>query len=681
MSGSGKTVFQVVKVLNHSSVLVAEVRGVGSQVGKLRETREPRMVLGGVGSLWLVTGEKDEPKQVLEDLGDLPDISLPLVSPLASTIRASSEFDLPASVDAFSLPGHFKTTTFVTVTRILAAYSAPSTQFGEVVRRLREGRLEIPSRENVAIEVAKGEWLTSHFVRLPSGSYGLSPDADPRALPVKTIENKPDSIKLTSGLLIFLSEPRWSLATEKDVRPENEVLESAERWLGRSTLAVENAPGGANAVDLLRRHVATTVNDEEKADIVAAARLLAGRQSILDIMPQILAKDPAFQKRVHEFELQEQERLKEGLRSKVEAEIKAEKARLGEIRAEIAEAEARLAVAGQRELLLRNEAEKHDDVMKARIAEAAKQLQGSAIDQTDNLRRELEELRDLVLQMPSDPPTAVVSAPEETPEPQRPADNGEAVGPKADEDVRKSILVGLASATGISQAELMALMLKSTDEVPLLVGERASGVAADIVAAMGGEDSAVAFCDPSRISWQDLMYDETSGLAAAVAKAKANPHILVPIAICGITNGPCEYWLPQFVESRRIGRLPRNLAIVASAGVDGSRVSIPDSVLRFLMPVEVPDTAKPVRRLFAGLWPAEFDANRANLADAIDVLTQSEAFPNGSLQRAAKTLARTPQGMVMADVAQPLVRQAQWLASVSGGGQYEFKNYFKNIEG
>ncbi len=681
MSGSGKTVFQVVKVLNHSSVLVAEVRGVGSQVGKLRETREPRMVLGGVGSLWLVTGEKDEPKQVLEDLGDLPDISLPMVSPLASTIRASSEFDLPASVDAFSLPGHFKTTTFVTVTRILAAYSAPSTQFGEVVRRLREGRLEIPSRESVAIEVAKGEWLTSHFVRLPSGSYGLSPDADPRALPVKTIENKPDSIKLTSGLLIFLSEPRWSLATEKDVRPENEVLESAERWLGRSTLAVENAPGGANAVDLLRRHVATTVNDEEKADIVAAARLLAGRQSILDIMPQILAKDPAFQKRVHEFELQEQERLKEGLRSKVEAEIKAEKARLGEIRAEIAEADARLAVAGQRELLLRNEAEKHDDVMKARIAEAAKQLQGSAIDQTDNLRRELEELRDLVLQMPSDPPTAVVSAPEETPEPQRPADNGEAVGPKANEDVRKSILAGLASATGISQAELMALMLKSTDEVPLLVGERASGVAADIVAAMGGEDSAVAFCDPSRISWQDLMYDETSGLAAAVAKAKANPHILVPIAICGITNGPCEYWLPQFVESRRIGRLPRNLAIVASAGVDGSRVSIPDSVLRLLMPVEVPDTAKPVRRLFAGLWPAEFDANRANLANAIDVLTQSEAFPNGLLQRAAKTLARTPQGMAMADVAQPLVRQAQWLASVSGGGQYEFKNYFKNIEG
>ncbi|TQN54819.1 hypothetical protein FLX27_30800 [Agrobacterium tumefaciens] len=639
------------------------------------------MVLDGVGSLWLVTGEKDEPKHVLEDLEELPDFSVPMVSTLSSTIRASSEFELPATVEAFNLPGHFKTTTFVTVTRIHAAYSARDIDFEEVVRRLREGRLEIPSREIIAIEVSKGDWLTSHFIRLPSGSYGLSPDADPRALPVKTIENKPDSMKLPSGLLIFLSEPRWSLATEKDVRPEHEVLESAERWLGRSTLAVESAPGDANAVDLLRHHVATTVNDDEKADIAAAARLLAGRQSILDIMPQILAKDPAFQKRVQEFELQEQERLKERLRSKVESEIEAEKARLGEIRAEIAEADARLAVAGQRELLLRNEAEKHDEVMKARIEEAAKQLQGGAIEQTDHLRRELDELRDLVLQMPSHPTTVVVSAAEEIPEPQRPDVNGTAVGPKADEGARKSILAGLASATGISQAHLMAILLKSTDEVPLLVGERASGVAADIVAAIGGEDSAVAFCDPSRISWQDLMHDETSGLAAAVAKAKANPDILVPIAICGITNGPCEYWLPQFVESRRIGRLPRNLAIVASAGIDGSRVSIPDSVLRFLMPVEVPNSAKPVRRLFAGSWPAEFDANRSNLADAIDVLTQSEAFENGSLQRAAKTLSRTPQGMAMAEVAQPLVRQAQWLASVSGGGQYEFKNRFKNIEG
>ncbi|SES46497.1 hypothetical protein SAMN03159406_04824 [Rhizobium sp. NFR03] len=681
MSGSSKTVFQVVKVLNHSSALVVEIRGGSSQTGRLRETKEPRMVLDGVGSLWLVTGEKDEPKHVLEDLEELPDFSVPMVSTLSSTIRASSEFELPATVEAFNLPGHFKTTTFVTVTRILAAYSARDIDFEEVVRRLREGRLEIPSREIIAIEVSKGDWLTSHFIRLPSGSYGLSPDADPRALPVKTIENKPDSMKLPSGLLIFLSEPRWSLETEKDVRPEHEVLESAERWLGRSTLAVESAPGDANAVDLLRHHVATTVNDDEKADIAAAARLLAGRQSILDIMPQILAKDPAFQKRVQEFELQEQERLKERLRSKVESEIEAEKARLGEIRAEIAEADARLAVAGQRELLLRNEAEKHDEVMKARIEEAAKQLQGGAIEQTDHLRRELDELRDLVLQMPSHPTTVVVSAAEEIPEPQRPDVNGTAVGPKADEGARKSILAGLASATGISQADLMAILLKSTDEVPLLVGERASGVAADIVAAIGGEDSAVAFCDPSRISWQDLMHDETSGLAAAVAKAKANPDILVPIAICGITNGPCEYWLPQFVESRRIGRLPRNLAIVASAGIDGSRVSIPDSVLRFLMPVEVTNSAKPVRRLFAGSWPAEFDANRSNLADAIDVLTQSEAFENGSLQRAAKTLSRTPQGMAMAEVAQALVRQAQWLASVSGGGQYEFKNRFKNIEG
>ncbi|MGO7981458.1 hypothetical protein ACC691_26490 [Rhizobium johnstonii] len=680
MSGSGKTVFQVVKVLNHSAALVAELRAGNSGIVKLRETREPRMVLDGVGSLWLVTGEKDEPKQVLEDLEDLPDVSLPMISHLSSSIRASSEFELPANVEAFNLSGHFKTTTFVTVTRVLAAYSARSIDFEEVVSRLREGRLDIPSKEIIAIEIAQGEWLTSQFVRLHSGSYGLSPGADPRALPVKTIENRPDSMRLSSGLLVFLSEPRWSIATEKDVRPEREVLESAERWLGRSKLAADKAPEGGDVIDLLRHHVATTVNEDEKADISAAARLLAGRQSILDIMPQILAKDPAFQKRVQEFELQEQERLKEGLRSRVEAEIKAEKSRLVEIRAEIIEAETRLAVAGQRELLLRNEAEKHDEVMKARIAEAASQLQGTAAAQGDHLRRELDELRDLVLQIPSHPPSVVLSPPLELRNDDA-APTERIAEPTADQDARRSIVVGLSSMTGLTQADLIAILLKSTDEVPVLIGEKAAGVAADVVAAIGGTDSAVAFCDPSRISWQDLMRDETSGLSAAVAKAKANPDILVPIAICGITNGPCEYWLPQFVESRRVGRLPRNIAIVASAGVDGSRVSVPDSVLRFLMPIEVPDSAKPVRRLFAGSWPAELDANRANLADALDVLSQSEAFENGALQRAAKTLSRSPPGVEMTAVAKLLVQHAKWLASISGNGQYEFKNHFKNIEG
>jgi len=681
MSGTGKTVFQVIKILSHGVAMVAEVRGGDAGIGKIRETREPRMVLGGVDSLWIVTGEKDEPKLVLEDFEELTNVNLPMVSSLSSTIRASSAFELPATVEAYSTPGQRKTTNFVTVTRILAAHSARNITFEEVVLRLREGRLDIPSKEIIAIEVAQGEWLTSQFVRLPSGSYGLSPGADPRALPIKTIENRADSMRLSSGLLVFLSEPRWSLATEKDIRPEQEVLESAERWLSRSKLAADTGPDGGDVLELLRYHVATTVNEEEKADIFAAARLLAGRQSIIDIIPQILAKDHAFQKRVQDFELQEQERLKEGLRSKVEAEIETEKARLEEIRFEIVEAETHLALTGQRELLLRNETEKHDEVMKARIAEAVSQLHDSAVAQGDHLRRELDELRDMVLQMPSHPPSVVLAPTAEMLEPERPKEDRPAAPAKTDEDARKSIVAGLASATGLTQADVIAILLKSTDEVPVLVGERASGVAADIVAAIGGDDSAVAFCDPSRISWHDLMRDETSGLSAAVAKAKANPDILVPIAICGITNGPCEYWLPQFVESRRVGRLPRNLAIIASAGVDGSRVSVPDSVLRILMPVEVPDSAKPVRRLFAGSWPAELDANRTNLAEAIDVLSQSQDFENGALQRAAKTLSRLPQGAAMADVAKLLVQQAKWLSSISADGHYEFKNRFKNIEG
>lgn len=685
MSGSGKTVFQVIKILSHGVAMVAEVREGQSSIGKIRETREPRIVLGGVGSFWLVTGEKDEPKLVLEDLEESRDISLPMVSVLTSRIRASSEFALPANVEAFHSAGQRKITTFATVTRILAAYSPRDITFEEVVVRLREGRLDIPLGEIIAIEVRPGEWLTTQFARLSTGLFGLSPGADPRSLFVTTIENRPESMRLSSGLLVFLSEPRWTLATEKDLRPGQEVLESAERWLARAKLAVDGRPDSGDLVEVLRHHIATTLGPDEKADLSAAARLLAGRQSILDVIPQILARDTAFQERLKEFETAEKERLKEALRFKLETEIEAEKARLAEIRSEIAEAETRLAVAGQRELLLRSEAEKHEEAIRARIVEAATQLHRNVVAQGDHLRRELEELREMVAQIPV-PAAAVAYAPPADERPPVEARENVSASPleameMADEGARKSIVAGLSSATGLTQADIVAILLKATDEIPVLIGERAAGTAADIVAAVGGEDSAVAFCDPSRISWQDLMRDETSDLAAAVAKAKVNPDLLVPIAICGITNGPCEYWIPQFIESRRAGRLPRNLAIVASAGVDGSRVSVPDSILRFLMPIEVPDRARPVRRLFAGPWSADLDSNRANLADAIDVLSQSEAFESAALQRAAKTLSRVPPGAAMAEVGKAFVRQAKWLASISADGQYEFKNRFKNIEG
>ncbi|MBY3144078.1 hypothetical protein HFO63_00440 [Rhizobium laguerreae] len=644
------------------------------------------MVLGGIGSFWLVTGGKDEPKLVLEDLDEPRQATWPMVSSLTSPIRGNAIFDLPSTVEAFDSPGRRKVISFATVTRILAAYSPRDIRYDEVVVRLRECRLAVPSGEVMAIEVRSGEWLNTQFIRLSSGLYGLSPGADARSIFVTTMENRPETIRLPSGLLIFLSQPRWSFAEEKDLRPEHEVLASAERWLVRSKLALDGSPGdGGDIAEGLRHLVASSVDSEEKADLSAAIRLLAGRQSLLEVMPQMLSKDPAFQERLKQFELEEKDRLKAALQSRLETEIQSEQSRLAEIRSEIAEAETRLALAGQREVLLRGETEKHDETIRARIAEVAKQIHGEANARADGLREEISHLREMVSQMMI-PAVAVADAPTKTePEPVAVPEKLAPAAPvsvtHAGEDARKAIVSGLSTATGLSPAQITAILLRSTEDIPVLIGEQASGTAADIVAAIGGDDSALAFCDPSRISWQDLLRDETSDLAVAVAKARFHPDVLVPIAICGISNGPCEYWIPQFIESRRIGRLPRNLAIIASAGVDGMRVSVPDSILRFLVPVQVPDKAKPVRKLYAGPWPAELEFNRGRMGEAIDVLSQAGTLDGAALQRTAKILSRAPPGTAMADVGKVFLCHADWLKSISSDGQYDFKKQFKNIEG
>ncbi|MBY5422320.1 hypothetical protein [Rhizobium leguminosarum] len=169
-----------------------------------------------------------------------------------------------------------------------------------------------------------------------------------------------------------------------------------------------------------------------------------------------------------EFEISEKERLKEALRSKLEAEIEVENARLTEIRSEIADAETRLALAGQRELLLRSETEKHDETIRARIAEAARELHGSAAAQGDHLRRQVDQLREMVSQMPVHAPTVAYASPVREPETLEVSEDvlltSTAILKTADDDARKNIVAGLSSATGLLQGDIMA-----NDLTPIIV--------------------------------------------------------------------------------------------------------------------------------------------------------------------------------------------------------------------
>ncbi|KRW97755.1 hypothetical protein AQY21_01820 [Paracoccus sp. MKU1] len=528
-----------------------------------------------------------------------------------------------------------------------------------------------------AIEVRSGLWLTQ-FDRRPSG-YGLSPSTIMRSVPVVTLKNRPETIRLSSGLVIYVTQPRWAPEKEVDLRPEHEMLQAAEYWLARATSSIVQSSSNERFIDLLRQYIANTINTEEMADLSAVIGLLSKRKTIVELLPQMMAREPDFQERLREFEQSERDRLRASLQSRLEEEMQSERARLSDIRADLADAETRLALVAHREGLLRSEAEKHDESIRTRIAEAAKDVVGEASRETQQLSEEVTRLRDLISQTPIS--TVYATKTDLLPERKQQEDaSGQLV--IATEEVRRSIIGSLSSAVAMPVADVATIILRSTEDLPVLIGNKASGVAADISVAIGGENSVIAFCDPSRISWQDLLRDETSGLAAAIAKARTHPGLIVPVALCGITNGPCEYWVPQFIESRRLGKLPRNLAIIASAGVDGTRVSVPDSVLEYFVPILVPASARPARNLFAGAWGAELEVDKKKLAEAIDLLSKSDSLERAALIRAAKTLSRTPAGIDMGEVAAALVRQEERRLSLPGEGQqHAFNTYFKNIEG
>ncbi len=691
MSVSEKPIYQIIRHARDGVAVIAAVKDGDGASGQVRETKDPRMMLGAVGSFWQVTGEKKEPKLALEN-GDVAASNRSWrPQQLIVPIRASSQFELPATVEQFLDPGRHEARSFSSAVQLSVGYSPKDKDFEGTVALLRTGNLPIPGNATItAIEVRPGAWVTSQISRHKSDLYGFDAGASIRSITVSGIANRVETIKLPNGLVVFATQPNWSVGEAVDLRSSSEIVEAAEMWLSRARQSVGSAPGSEDDLaEGLRKHLASTIEANEKADLIASIKLLAGREPLLDILPQIMLREPLLQERLKAFEHEERDRVRNSTRARVDAELKEEQLRLTAIRNELAEAESRLSLVTHREALLRVESEKHDESIRERVAEAARQITEASSTQSRDIRAEVEKLKEMIVGIARPTPTPEASSSADVgsarmePDPSSEPVTAEVVGRVemvADEG-RSGIIAALRQASGLPAGHVAGIVMQATDGIPVLIGTKASAFAADLATAIGGDDAAVVFCDPTRISWQDLLQDESSGLAAAVSRARANPEILMPVAICNITSGPCEYWIPQFMESRRIGRIPRNLVIFASAGVDGMRVSMPDSILHHLMPVLVPEVAKPVRKLYSGPWPAELEPNRGRLAEARDLLSDRGDIDGAVLDRNTRALSRILPGAEMAAVADLFASNALWLASLGAEGKHEFNKYFKNIEG
>lgn len=676
--GAGKTIYRVKDIIAPDVAVISEVRE-GKIHGKIRETRDARMILGGVDSFWIVGAEKTEPKIRLQsDAITIPGLMPASTAPIASRLRSGFSFDLSKTLNDDMASGQFNAVSFSSVERLSIGYS-PKNSNRELLASLADGTLDIPIKTPVsAIEILPGKWLTSDFQCRASERYALS-SKSLRSVKTVTMTNRPEMLRVAQDIIVFVTPPKWSDTVETDLRPQEEIIRAAETWLSRSRVAIrlKEVADPLMPADILKMLIDSTVGEEERADLAAVSGVLSERNELIEILPDLIRRNLAFQERMAAYEKAEMERARRDIEQRMLKELETEAAKLVKIQSEITDAETKLSLLSHREALLRTETEKHDAVIRQKIADAAEVIKNEAVQKASRMLEDVDKLRDEIGRLTFTP---APTAPDiEQPLSEAVTDEKDAPLEVASNEQRKQTILELAAATSLPAQDVATIIALSTETVPVLIGTEASTAAVDIVTAISGDLASIVFCDPTKISVSDLLADEQSGLKASIEEARAHPEALIGVALCGITNGPCEYWLPQMVEMRRAGRLPQNLAFMASASTDGNRVSVPQSVLRHFFPVIVKGNGKPAQAMFKASWTVgdapDDERLRTVLEDFIEV------FEGPSLQQTAGAAARAPEWIKIGDLRKIFLRQTTWLAAAISGEDHEFNKYFKNIEG
>jgi hypothetical protein len=683
MSGSPSSIYHVRQLLDNDGAIVTEVseEAAGSSgYAQPMEVRNAKVRLGGVDSFWLATNVKTERKFLpsAKPVAPSPFPSASATSSLIGRMKGGSGLDFTSPFSDTAKKVKIEGVSFGAAIRVPIAIGPSGGGHEQLVRDLREGKLSVEVRNTVdAIEVKPSVYMVSGFVRLSNGHYGFAPETRIRAVPTVSVVGNVGTTRLPSGILVFGAQVKWSAEVPMDLRSDDEIIASAEDWLARAQVAASLSGNGIaqDPAELLRAFAAASVSAEERDDLESAVRVLSGRSELLDLLPKLLANDEGWRERRRTFEHAEEERLRAEIRTRVGEQFEQESSRLAKLREQVLDAEGRLATISHREVLLRNETEQHYSRLKDRITEAAREVGSATLDATEKLRQEVAQLRGELERAAE--PTSSVHVREETVGASAPSVRQlPAVVTESD---RVHALRELASSTGISLADLVATVLHSTEGVPVLVGDGSAGIVADIATAIGGDIASIFFCGPTFVSFADLMRDEAAGLPRAIEAAEANPGALVPVALCGLTTGPCEYWLPQFVEMRRVGRLPSNLALFASAGTDGLRVSVPKSVLRYLFPIASSRTEATAKPEHLGSWKP-FATDPALIQNAIRILRGKSVEP-ALVGRLADLLARVPKAMAdeQVEFANALLGEQKWIAAWRDGADHDLMQHFQNL--
>jgi len=691
------TVLRVRETLGHDTVLVEEVGGLGRVESyfsmQSRIIKSAAMSVVGVDSFWRVSGEHSEkPPSFKPEKPYRPGTKSQSYSAFNAKNTTAPMLQATTSNTAEFAPNGNQSefVTFKNEQRLTVGYSDPLGDHGKTLGLLFGPGLPSPLRRDLeAVQVADGLWLLPPQLRNGGGLWFAQ--GKKRAVAGHHRIDDGQTQDAGGGLIVFLTPPRWVEASPRDCRTEAEAANETLAWLQRFEQfdgRLHGDPEVQRAIGVLKSSISAGISQEDFDDLAAAIQASQSRPHLHKLLPDLLRSDPYWREQVQTTVAQAVELKRGEIDAAFADEIAQKEQTLARLQSEIAEAERRLSTAEERERAYRAGAEELRTRLEDQIASVARDvlepvLETRAAQRAAELRNDLDRLASRVAQV--EEVTAHSSSTSSAAE-----ESATALRVCTSRDDRSRIFTAVAADTSLQLSELGFILANMfSGGLPVLAGAEATAAAIRIVSMLGGTSKNVIFCDPTKVSLRDLYEgDGHDGLGSLISVAKGSPDTFIPLALCGLTYSPCEFWLPALLEGRRIGTIPSNLAIVAAVAPDGIRTEVPKSLLRRFQPLllgEGVTSPSPDVSGGHGLWPIpDKVAAEQKQIDAITMLASIES--DGKALATAITDLSTLLCQIDGDlsgIADQFRKQSQWLGALSSAtpADHPLYRYFANFEG
>lgn len=660
-------VLRVTAVVDFDTVFVTDVAEADDPVTSLgandRIVRSKEMARAGINSFWKVEKQVD----VAERETDPPLRIAPILQSAAMSFT-----NVRAATQGFVLPEEY-------VTKPKAASSVKSYK--------REKRLHVafslvtgtgslddlfglgipvpPGLQFHAVQIDADRWIEAASYSVAHAILRVKGAIHRSAVGLYRLRGEPQTMTLTSGVVLFIDEPRFEPLGDKDLRTAAEIAADTDKWLERISQSVRSTEVDRTRIADLRavlgNYMDETVDDGEMAQLTAAMQILEGRSEILGLIPEIVRRDGVWGDLIQAQVTKETERMRRELEASFEAERVQLESSLDEFRKQVAAAKFELETLGAKRQAYEDASKDIEETIRSavekRVAGIA-ELAAAGRAEFEALSARIDALQSTVA-----PPVPATEAP---------ANYGDIAVMNAED--RKTQAAGLAKAAGITLSEFaLVLSSKNSGRLPVLTGRAAGQAASRLVHGLSALPPTIVFCDPTIVSLKDLLdapgIDGESTLRSALDLAKSMPEILVPVGLMSLTKSPSEYWLPALLAGQSGGHLPRNILFVGSAEPDGIRIGIPTSLLDRLIPVPCEPPAGAPAMLAGASWPSPQQqlpaAHQEFLSELLDLGLENQQLRDVAKQAAGLLdLFQCDAETFKAGLGQ----QIEWLGAVSQDG-------------